>query len=134
MSQPNDEATIKDLVRRLFLAENRQDAEDADRILASDYLPITRARGQVDQSRKQTLKNIAAGSPLFMRHVDQVVIEVTFFPDNNRMAIARSLLPTTDARATPPAEASYRNINVFLKREDKWQCVAWQVTQVQETR
>jgi ketosteroid isomerase-like protein len=68
---------------------------------------------------------------LFIRHVDQAVIEVTFFPDNNRVAIARSLLPATDARETPPAEASYRNMHVFLKREDTWQCVAWQVTKVQ---
>jgi hypothetical protein len=61
MNPPDDEATIKDLVRRLFQAENSQNEQDADQILASDYLPITRGSGQVDQSRKHTLKEHRRG-------------------------------------------------------------------------
>ncbi len=130
MSQSNDEGTIKDLVCKLFRAENRQAKQDAAEILATDYLPITRGKGQVDVSREDTLEKIRAGSPLFVRHVDRAKIDVAFFLDDH-VAIASSLLPTTDSRETLPAEASYRNMHVFLKRSDQWKCVAWQVTKVQ---
>jgi len=122
---------IKDVVRKLFHAENAPGNRDAATdILATDYLPIIRARGQVDASREDTLEKIANSSPSFVRHVDQDAIEVALFLDN-RVAIARTLLPTTDSRETPPAEASYRNTHVFLNRDNEWKCVAWQVTKVQ---
>jgi ketosteroid isomerase-like protein len=134
MSQINNEVikeAIRDLVRKLFQAENHPgDKDTAADILATDYLPIIRAKGQVDDSRKDTLEKIANGSPLFVRHANQAVIEVALFLDN-QVAIARTLLPTTDSRETPPVEAAYRNTHVFLKRDDEWQCVAWQVTKVQ---
>jgi hypothetical protein len=71
MSQFNDEEIIKDLIFRLFRAENHQSRPDAtEKILATDYLLITRWRGQVDTSRDDTLEKIGAGSPLFVRYVE----------------------------------------------------------------
>jgi hypothetical protein len=140
----SDEETISELVRKLFRAENRKDEQSdpsataqnrqgdqdaADILAARGYLPITRAKGQVDKGRKDTLKKIAGGSPLFVRHVEDAKIKVTVYP-GNKMAIARSRLPTTDGRDTPPAKAVYRNMHVFLERNGRWVCVAWQVTKV----
>jgi hypothetical protein len=129
-----DAAALKDAVRQtvrtLFEAENGSTRQVADRILASDYLPIVRGRGQVDGDREDTLRKIAAGSPGFVRHVDRAEIQVDLFLDD-RVAIARSLLLTTDSRTSPIVEASYRNLQVFLRAGDAWQCIAWQVTRVQ---
>ena len=130
MSNPT-EKRIKDLVCALFRAENLQQEQDAAEILATDCLPIVRWQGKVDASRENTLEKIQGSSPLFVRHVDQVEIDVTFFLDNS-VAIANSLLPATDSREAPPIKSSYRNMHVFLKRNDQWQCVSWQVTKVQE--
>ena len=122
---------IRKLVRKLFQAENHPgDRKTAHDILATDYLPITRGRGQVDRDRDDTLEKIANASSSFRRHIAQAEIDVALFLEG-RVAIARSLLPTTDSATTPPTEASYRNMQVFVNRDDGWKCVAWQVTRVQ---
>jgi hypothetical protein len=45
--------------------------------------------------------------------------------------IANSVLPTIDWSAEQPVLASYRNPHVFVRRDGGWECVAWQVTQIQ---
>ena len=125
------EDEIKELVRKLFRAENHPgDKKAADDILAADYIPIVRGKGQVDRDRNDTLNKIAGASKTFYRDVAKAQIEVRLFLDE-RVAIARSLLPTTDSTTTPPTVASYRNMQVFIKGADGWKCVAWQVTRVQ---
>lgn len=135
MSQSDEERVkeeIRILVRKLFRAENYPGDENAaSSVLSTDYLPITRGKGQVDRDRDETLRKIADPSPSFQREVDRAEIDVALFLDN-RVAIARSLLSTTDSKESPPVKASYRNMQVFLKRDDQWKCVAWQVTKVQE--
>ena len=133
MSQSEDtnnnkdvEETIRVLVRTLFEAENGQCEELADGILAQDYLPIIRAKGQVDKNRACTLKKIAKGRKGFVRDIKDKNIEVALFL-NDQVAIARTELPTTD---TERGAESYRNMHVFLKRDNQWKCVAWQVTQI----
>ena len=148
LGKANDTQAIEAAVRELFRAENGPGGGDdeefvtqpdntaqsvrdvAERILDNDYLPITRARGQVDLNRNETIQKIVNGSSSFRRHVTRVTIQVDFFLDD-QVAIARSLLPTTDFSASPPVEASYRNTHVFLKRDSNWKCVAWHVTRVQ---
>ena len=134
MAQSNSEESkeeVRELVRKLFQAENHPgDRKTADDILATDYIPITRGRGQVDSDRDDTLEKIVNASRTFQRRVDQAQIDVALFLEG-QVAIARSLLPTTDSATTPPTEASYRNMQVFLKRNNGWKCVAWQVTRVQ---
>jgi hypothetical protein len=123
---------IKKMVHRLFQAENypgnRKEAED---ILASDYLPITRAKGQIDRNREDTLSKIANPNRFIVRHADQANIEVDLYLDNH-MAIVRSLLSVTNSELTSPTEASYRNMHIFLKRDRQWKCIAWQVTKVDQ--
>lgn len=94
----------------------------AERILANDYLPITRGRGQMARDRNYTIQKIVNGSSSFRRHVTRATIQVELFLDD-QVAIARSLLPTTDFSASPPVEASYRNTHVFLKRDSNWKCI-----------
>jgi hypothetical protein len=94
-------------------------------------MPIVRAKGQVDKDRDDTLSRIEKANPTFRRHVDDAVIDVQLFPEH-RVAVARTLLPTTDSSGAAPVAASFRNLQVFLKRGDTWECVAWQVTKVQE--
>jgi ketosteroid isomerase-like protein len=124
------EDEIRELVRKLFRAENHPgDKGAAADVLATDYIPIVRARGQVDRNRDDTLDKIAGASPSFHRHVDRAQIDVHLFPEG-QVAIVTSLLPTTDSATKPATEASFRNMHVFLKRSDGWKCVAWQVTRV----
>jgi Domain of unknown function (DUF4440) len=134
MTQSDSERTkeeIRRLVRKLFQAENHPgDRDTASDILAPDYLPIIRGKGQVDRDRDETLEKVANASKSFRRKVDQAEIDVALFLEG-QVAIARTLLPATDSATTPPTEASFRNMQVFLKRDDGWKCVAWQVTRVQ---
>ncbi|MBI5716977.1 MAG: hypothetical protein HZC37_04730 [Burkholderiales bacterium] len=151
----NEAATIatkkalEQMVRTLFRAENgigsraigddlsapRDSPEEtrriADGILASDYLPIIRGKGQVDVDRNETLAKISSGPAQFVRLVATADIEVCLFLDN-QVAVVRSALPTVDSRTSPPTEATYRNTHVFLCRSGEWKCVAWQVTKVQD--
>jgi len=122
---------IRSLVRKLFQAENHPgDPNTASDVLATDGLPITRGKGQVDRDRNETLDKIANASQSLRRKVDQAEIDVALFLQG-QVAIARTLLPIIDSATTPPTEASFRNMQVFLKRDDGWKCVAWQVTKVQ---
>ena len=126
---PEDE--IRELVRALFRAENHPgDKDAAAAVLATDYIPIVRGRGQVDRNRDDTLDKIAGAPASFHRLVDRARIDVHLFLEG-QVAIATSLLPTTDSATNPPTDASFRNTHVFLKRADGWKCVAWQVTRVQ---
>lgn len=126
-----DRSEIRQLVYTLFQSENKPGNRDAAAsILAKDYLPIVRAKGQVDRSREETLNKIANASTSFYRDVDRASIEVELFQDNI-VAIARTLLSTIDSSQDPPITAFYRNMQVFLKRNNQWQCIAWQVTKVQ---
>ena len=146
LGEAEERQAIEAAVRDLFRAENGPgggDDEDfvtqpdntaqsvrdvAERILANDYVPITRARGQMDHDRNETIQKIVNGSSSFRRHVTRATIQVKLF---DQVAIATSLLPATDSSASPPVEASYRNTHVFLKRDSNWKCIAWHVTRVQ---
>jgi hypothetical protein len=147
----NDEqerADIVERVRTLFRAENGPGGEApddfivspdnsiasvrraAEAILAVDYVPIIRGKGQMDRDRDETLARMIGASPLFRRHVSRAEIEVKFFLESS-VAIVRALIPTTDSQANPPISSPYRNLQVFIKREGSWRCVAWQVTRIQ---
>ncbi|MCL4251972.1 MAG: hypothetical protein KJ065_27720 [Anaerolineae bacterium] len=148
LDKENEVEAVKSAVRDLFRAENGPGGDDneefvthpdntpqsvrdvAERILANDYLPITRGRGQVDLDRNETILKVVNGSSSFRRHVGRATIQVDLFLDD-QLAIARSVLPTTDFSVSPPAEASYRNTHVFLKRNSNWNCIAWHVTRIQ---
>jgi hypothetical protein len=102
----------------------------ADDILAVDYVPIIRGKGQVDRDRDETLARMIGAPSSFRRHVSRAEIDVHFFLES-AVAIARTLIPTTDSQANPPISTSYRNLQVFIKQEGSWRCVAWQVTRIQ---
>jgi hypothetical protein len=124
---------IRVLVRSLFRSENSPgDRNIAENILADDYLPITRAKGQLDLDREDTLQKIANASASRHRDVDNATIDVALFQDNS-VAIAKSLLPMTNSEYDLPIVEHYRNMHVFLNRNNLWQCVAWQVTKVDES-
>ena len=132
MNRPDDQPTreaVTALVRKLFAAENERNRDEADKILSSDYVPITRGTGQADRDRAETLSKIAGGRAEFRRLIDRAKIDVALFVDG-RVAIATSLLPTEDGKDKPPTLADYRNTQVFVKEDNGWRCVAWQVTKV----
>jgi hypothetical protein len=131
-SEESIKEKIRELVRSLFRSENHPGNRDAaEDILAIDYLPITRAKGQLDLDRNDTLQKIANASASRHRDVDNATIDVALFQDDS-IAIAKSLLPMTNLEYDPPIVEYYRNMHVFLHRNNLWQCVAWQVTKVDE--
>jgi len=133
MSPSDEEARteVEALARQLFEAENVPgDRSTAARVLAADYLPITRGNGTTDRDRDETLSKFERPNLNFHRHLDRAIINVDVFLEH-RLAIARTLLPMTDASSGAPTAVSYRNMQVFLKRGEGWECVAWQVTKVQ---
>ena len=143
------EERVREAVRSLLKAENGPGGLGADYIVTPDnspdtiravandslssvYLPVVRGKGQVDRDRNHTIENIVGASSKFVRHVGRSEIAVSVFRPM-RMAIARTLLPTTDSREDPPVQADYRNLQVFIWEKGAWRCLAWQVTLVKNT-
>ena len=115
------------LVRELIDAENTRDRRKAEGILAADFTAITRARGD-EQSREHLLDEIAdPRSPTLRR----TLIDTSVWTrSGGNLGVVRTLIETFDASNPAAAPNRFRNIHVFERLGQDWQCVGWQVTKV----
>ncbi|MFG3438824.1 nuclear transport factor 2 family protein [Nonomuraea sp. NPDC047897] len=108
-------------VRRLVEAENRHDREAAERLLAADFVGITRARGE-EQARDELLAEVARpANPDLDRDVDADDLWTGRGPN---LCVVRSIVTTDE-----PVRR-FRNLHVLVVEQDRWRCLAWQVTEL----
>jgi hypothetical protein len=124
---PDDRTVLLDLNNQTFWAEERRDIgsltwrEFLQRTLAPTFL-IRRSRPDLpDQNRAEMLEWIEQHPPVArtIRNDD-----VAIWCDNVLGVVVSSIEMHPDG-----VPHRYRNIKVFDRRSETWQCVYWQVTE-----
>jgi ketosteroid isomerase-like protein len=120
------EAELRELNRRSFQAEDSP--EDAatilEPLLSSDF-SIVRARGVV-QNRQQMIDQARNDTTGRLRRLEEEQVRV--YGD---AAVARTLLTLLEPGGQEVGR--YWNTKVFVRQEPGWKCIAWHVTQVEQT-
>ena len=129
-SNSNDAArTTQDVTKLLqdFLAAvPRSDKQVFDGFFADDVI-YTRSAG-VTVNKAEIMKNIgvrAANEPAATFEADGITVH-----PYGDMAVVNFRLVMHNENNGKPETAYYRNTGTFLKRNGKWQVVAWQSTKV----
>lgn len=126
---PADQAVVDQLTKMLrdFLAAvPRSDRQVFDNFFADDVI-YTRGAG-VTVDKAGIMKNIgvrAANEPNDTYEAD----DITVHPYGNMAVVNFRLVQHTEEKGVK-ATNYFRNTGTFLKRNDKWQVVAWQATRV----
>jgi ketosteroid isomerase-like protein len=129
---PSDTAVVRQLTQmvRDFLADvPKGDRATFDTFFADDVI-YTRSSG-VTVDKAEILKNIgvrAATQPQATFEADGFTVHA--YGD---AAVVNFRLVMHDLVNGKPATVYFRNTGSFLKRQGKWQVVAWQATRVPET-
>ena len=124
-----DQATAKQveqLVRDFLANVPKNDPKVFQEFFADDVI-YTRSAG-VTVDKAEILKNIdvrAASEPQATYEAD----DITVHPYGNMAVINFRLVQHNGAQTN-----YFRNTGTFLKRNGKWQAVAWQATKVPETK
>jgi len=126
-----DQAEVQQVTKLLkdFLAAVPQSSKQIfDNFFADDVI-YTRAAG-VTVNKAEIIRNIdvrAANEPKATYEAD----DITVHPYGNMMVVNFRLVQHNEKDGKQ--ETTYfRNTGTFLKRNDKWQVVAWQATKVPE--
>ena len=126
-----DQATIQQVTKLLqdFLAAvPRSDKNVFDNFFADDVI-YTRATG-LTVAKADILRNIdvrATNDPQMTFEADDFTVH-----PYGEMAVVNFRLIAHNVENGKPTTAYYRNTGTFLKRNGKWQAVAWQATKVPE--
>jgi ketosteroid isomerase-like protein len=128
-ASPEDKATIQQvtqMVQQFLAAVPKGERQTFDNFFADDVI-YTRSTG-VTVTKADIIKNIdvrAANEPTATFSAD----DITVHPYGNMAVVNfRLIMSTEDSGKT---QATYfRNTGTFLKRNGKWQVVAWQATKV----
>ncbi|MGQ0537725.1 MAG: nuclear transport factor 2 family protein [Gemmatimonadaceae bacterium] len=113
-------------MRRLIDAENAAAHGHAAKVLAEDFVAITRARGE-EQARAALLQEIAnPRNPNITRAIEAEPRERV----SGDIGMVRSIVRAVDKTQPGATPNRYRNIHVFERRQGDWRCVLWQVTEI----
>jgi len=120
---------ITQLVRNFLADVPKNDPKVFQEFFADDVI-YTRAVG-VTVAKADILKNIdarAAADPQAKFEADDFTVH-----PYGEMAVVNFRLIAHSVENSKPTTVYYRNTGTFLKRNGKWQAVAWQATKVPET-
>jgi ketosteroid isomerase-like protein len=127
---PQDATTqqVTQLVRDFLANVPKNDPKVFQEFFADDVI-YTRATG-LTVSKAEILKNIdvrATSDPQITFEADDFTVH-----PYGEMAVVNFRLIAHNVENGKPTTAYYRNTGTFLKRNGKWQAVAWQATKVPE--
>jgi ketosteroid isomerase-like protein len=128
---PQDATTqqVTQMVRDFLSNVPKNDPKVFQEFFADDVI-YTRAVG-VTVAKADILKNIdarATSAPEASFEADDFTVH-----SYNDMAVVNFRLIAHNTENGKPTTIYYRNTGTFLKRNGKWQAVAWQATKVPET-
>jgi ketosteroid isomerase-like protein len=131
-ASPQDATTqqVTQLVRNFLSDVPRNDPKVFQEFFADDVI-YTRSAG-VTVNKAEILKNIdvrAAQDPSATYDADDFTVHTY-----GEMAVINFRLIMHTVDSGKPATAYFRNTGTFLKRNGKWQAVAWQATKVPEAK
>jgi ketosteroid isomerase-like protein len=127
---PQDATTqqVTQLVRDFLANVPKNDPKVFQEFFADDVI-YTRATG-LTVSKTDILRNIdvrATSDPQMTFEADDFTVH-----PYGEMAVVNFRLIAHNAQNGKPTTVYYRNTGTFLKRNGKWQAVAWQATKVPE--
>lgn len=123
------EQQVTKMLRDFLAAVPRGDRQVFDNFFADDVI-YTRSAG-VTVNKAEIMKNIdvrAANEPSATYEAE----DVTVHPYGDNLAIVNFRLVMHTTKEGKQETAHLRNTGTFLKRNGKWQVVAWQSTRVPE--
>ena len=131
-ASPQDTATIQQVTERVrdFLANVPKNDPAVFQDFFADDVIYTRAVG-VTVAKADILKNIgvrAANDPQATYDADDFTVH-----PYGEMAVVNFRLIMHNTENGKATTGYFRNTGTFLKRNGKWQAVAWQATKVPET-
>lgn len=125
----NTEQQVTKMLHDFLAAVPRGDRQVFDNFFADDVI-YTRSAG-VTVSKAEIMKNIdvrAANEPSATYEAE----DLTVHPYGDNLAIVNFRLVMHTTKDGKQQTAHLRNTGTFLKRNGKWQVVAWQSTRVPE--
>src|ERR1051326_2340669 len=130
-ANPHDAATVQQVTERVrdFLSKVPKNDPAVFQDFFADDVIYTRSAG-VTVTKADILKNIdvrAASDPQATYEADDFTVH-----PYGEMAVVNFRLIMHNTENGKPTTAYYRNTGTFLKRNCKWQVVAWQATKVPE--
>ena len=124
-----DEAALKDLLAEFLDGASRNDAAVHDRFWADDLI-YTRSAG-VRIGKTELMEGVRSAPPPAPDDATSVFtaedVRVRQYGETAVVAF-RLIGTTTEGKATERSE--YLNTGTFVKRDGRWQVVAWQSTRV----
>jgi ketosteroid isomerase-like protein len=100
-----------------------------DAFFADDVI-YTHSTGALS-TKAEIMKSVSSARPATPSSATFSAEDVTVHEYGDTAVVAFRLVSRTDRGAgSPPTIASYRNTGTFLKRNGRWQVVAWQSTKI----
>jgi ketosteroid isomerase-like protein len=137
-SAPSQSASPSATTRELTAMLNQflQDAavnnvSGFDRFFADDVI-YTHSAGTVT-NKSDIIKSVTAGAarpPRTDRQTKFSAEDITIHEYPDTAIVAFRLVSDEERTGTPPTITNYRNTGTFLRRNGKWQVIAWQSTKI----
>ena len=118
------------LLNEFLDAAGRGDAAVFDRFFADDVI-YTRSAG-VTVYKSDIMKNVTNLAPSAERKSVFSAEDVTVHDYGDTAVVNFRLVGRTEGKDGKTETAHYRNTGTFLRRQGRWQVVAWQSTKVPE--
>lgn len=129
-SAPDDQATLRTLLDDFLAGAGRNDAAVHDRFWAEDLIYTRSAGVRIDKA--ELMKGVRS-SPAPKPDEPTTTFsaaDVRIQQYGDAAVVAFRLVGTTKASDGKTEIANFLNTGTFIKRDGKWQAVAWQSTRV----
>lgn len=121
---------VKDLLREFMEAAGRGDRAVFDNFFADDVI-YTRATGVVI-TKAEIMANLGKPTPRTEGESSYSAEDLTVHEYGDTVVVAFRLAGRTVGRDGKIETSYYRNTGTFLRRNGRWQVVAWQATKISE--
>jgi ketosteroid isomerase-like protein len=129
-AQTNASAEVTALLREFMEAAGRGDRAIFDRFFADDVI-YTRATGAVI-TKAAIMESLGKPAPASEGKSTYSAEDITVHEYSDTVVVAFRLEGRTEHADGKVETAHYRNTGTFLRRNGRWQVVAWQATKISE--
>jgi ketosteroid isomerase-like protein len=129
-ARPNATEEVTALLREFIAAAGSGDPAIFDKFFASDVI-YTRATGAVI-TKTDIMESLKKSAPPSEGKSSYSAEDITVHEYGDTVIVAFRLVGRTEKPGGKVDIAHYRNTGTFLRRNGRWQAVAWQATRISE--
>jgi ketosteroid isomerase-like protein len=129
-ARPNATEEVTALLREFIAAAGGGDPAIFDKFFASDVI-YTRATGAVI-TKADIMESLKKPAPASEGKSSYSAEDITVHEYGDTVIVAFQLVGRTEKPGGSVDTAHYRNTGTFLRRNGRWQAVAWQATRISE--